>query len=402
MSAARRTKADLIKELHGLDCGFGEDECVLCSKDELCNRLRNILAPDCIPDQVNVMLAQSSEKHMDMDSPNPWLSPGMVRFWDHPRCSIEQKLDGVRAKLHFYRDAEGSPVCRMDGRNRSTKTYACSEFTLSLPHICKWRDWHEDLFRGTIIDGELLMPAESIWTGKVQTDSVRYSSIVVTNAGTEVALQVQAENGNCLFFPFDVIKYQGHWCITKPLYARAGRLEHFLTNNKHPDLRPVPGVGAEADKEAKISYYLSTVLNGGEGVIIKCLDAPYEFGKRRSCWLKVKRFETAYCYVTDYKPGEHGFEGMIGALEGAVIKDGEPVDFCAVSGFTLVERQTMTDKTPGATGMLKAKYYGRVMQVRYQDKSKTGRAMHARFIKWCPEKTQEDCKVVSPKSETAT
>ena len=404
MSIARRTKAQLVDELVKLTGVVGGGKVYYqLGKEQLCDELRKILAPGCIPNQVNVMLAASSEKYMDMDAGDPWFSSKLVaKFWDNPAVQVEQKLDGVRAKLHFYRDGSGptSWCVRMDGRNRSTKTYAFSEFTESLPHFTGSFVWHQQLFDGTIIDGELLMPQESIWTGKVQTDSVRYSSIVVTNAGVKVALRVQVENGNCLFFPFDVIQYCGHWCHDKALNGRQNRLAHFLNNNPHPDMRVVPGVEASADRDAKVAFYLSIVMAGGEGVILKDVNAKYEFGKRRECWLKVKKFETVDCFVTDSRPGEHGFEGMVGALEGSVYMpaaagETRTVEICAVSGFTLADRQEMTSKE--RPGKVKDKYFGRVMEVRYQEKSKTGRGMHARFVRWRPDKSASDCLLTQDK-----
>ena len=406
MSIARRTKAQLIDELmQATSLHSGPSRICLeeFSKERLCDELRNRLAPDCIPNQIKVMLAASSEKYMNMDSDNPWLTTGLCTFWDDPNVAVEQKLDGVRAKLHFYRNGPCYMV-RMDGRNRSTKTYAYSEFTNSLPQFCSCEyqilqqkfKWAEELFKGTIIDGELLMPQESIWTGKVQTDSVRYSSIVVANAGAKVALQVQADYGNCLFYPFDVIQYCGHWCCASPQHGRQHRLRHFMENNPHPDLRVVPGIEANAIRDAKVAFYLSIVYKGGEGVILKDVNAIYERGKRRECWLKVKKFETIDCFVIDSRPGEHGFEGLVGALEGAVYDGDRAVGICAVSGFTLVDRQAMTSKE--RPGKVKDEYFGRVMEVRYQEKSKTGRGMHARFVRWRPDKSASDCLLTQDKA----
>lgn len=394
MAIARRTKADLIAEIKLHYPKYVEDDAALqvMSKKELSVILAARLAPSDSLQQIEVMLAASSEGYMDMEAQYPWYSGSMQSIWAYKATRVEQKMNGVRAKLHFTR-VKGQPVVRLDGRNQSTKTFIFNEFTTNLPHFPLWPHWQSDLFAegsdgiGTILDGELLMPVESLWSGKTQTASELYSSLVVINAGPDVAIAVQRANGWCRFHIFDVLMYRGEWQIYKPLINRLILLEQIKQANPHPAFDEVPFVDHDSPVEAKIKFYLAIVGAGGEGVILKDVNARYETGKRRESWLKVKKFTTIDCFVTGYRPGESGFEGMVGAVECAVLKGGVEFGICAVSGFTLEERRTMTEDD----GSLIRGYYDKVMEIRFQEESKTGRGMHARFVRWRPDKNKSDC-----------
>lgn len=394
MAIARRTKADLIAEIKLHYPKYVEDDAALqvMSKKQLSVILAARLAPSDSLQQIEVMLAAPSEEYMDMSAQYPWYSGQMLPIWGCQATRVEQKMNGIRAKLHFTR-VKGQPVVRLDGRNQSTKTFTFHEFTTNLPQFPLWPHWQKELFAegsdgiGTILDGELLMPVESLWSGKTQTDSELYSSLVVVNSSPEVAIAVQRANGWCRFHLFDVLMHRGEWQVYKPLVDRLALLEQIRQANPHPAFDEVPFISHDSSVEAKVKFYLAIVGAGGEGVILKDIHAKYETGKRRESWLKVKKFKVIDCFVTGYRPGESGFEGMVGAVEGAVLKGGEQFGICAVSGFTLEERKSMTAED----GSLTREYYDKVMEIRFQEESKTGRGMHARFVRWRPDKNKSDC-----------
>lgn len=81
---------------------------------------------------------------------------------------IQEKKDGVRALLHVTKDG-----IRITGRTFSEVNFRLSEFQDNLPHLA---DGLEALV-GTILDGELVCPADVVDTGDTITAS-RWNPLV--------------------------------------------------------------------------------------------------------------------------------------------------------------------------------------------------------------------------------
>ena len=60
-------------------------------------------------------------------------------------------------------------------------------------------------------------------------------------------------------------------------------------------------------------FYYAICEKKGEGVIIKLLDRPYDYGSRKN-WIKCKPVKEATFKVIGYEPGEGKYQGMVGAL----------------------------------------------------------------------------------------
>ena len=121
---------------------------------------------------------------------------------------------------------------------------------------------------------------------------------------------------------------------------------------------------------------------GGEGLIIKQLDAPYLSGGR-TAWQKVKRVLTADAVVIGLEPGQGKHAGTVGALIVAQHDaTGALVEVARVAGFTDSFRRAITPALKG-----------RVVEFAYQERTTAGRYRHPRFLRLRVDKAPADCVV---------
>lgn len=338
-------------------------------------------------EQVDPQLASDAKKLFDYSLPKPWMTPAMqVKYWTDDRWSAEEKLDGVRIKLHWTETA-----VRADSRRADTKTRLFSEKTPNFLHLM---NAHIPALAGTVLDTEAIIPVKS---GIMPSGNRFYGclplSTATCNAGPDMAAAIQEKFGPMQFHAFDLLFYRGrdirHW----PFWKRRKMLQEVVTyiinHSRAQSAADWLFVTNMALKEDKLPFYESIIAEGGEGVILKDLDAAYETGKRGKSWQKVKRFQEVDAFVTGYIPGKEGNEGLVGALELSVTinENALPTPVAAVSQVTLEERKAMT----APDGSLKPEYYGRVVTFRGQELSKNGRFRHAIFVTWREDKTKEQC-----------
>lgn len=133
--------------------------------------------------------------------------------------------------------------------------------------------------------------------------------------------QREFDDARLRYVCFDLIHIDGEDLVSRPLSERRARLSQLLANQEDSDritlcrhktyedddngavdedpARPGPKVGAERTvvsakhrssrgRSVLMEYYEAVVAQGGEGVVVKNLKAPYEFGKRSAHWLKIK------------------------------------------------------------------------------------------------------------------
>lgn len=292
----------------------------------------------------------------------------------------EEKLDGVRAKLHL-----GLTSNRIDSRHRSDITYEFVEKTECLPHL---RNLDGSRFAGTILDGELLMPEMLIKIGKTQTDSYLTATTATVNSSPDRALQIQRTVGFCSFFMFDIPFYQGTDIRNEPYALRYKLLEEVFEH-----LRVTASWGRGVYLPVRCTSGLSVfseklIAAGAEGVMLKRLDWPYESGKRSKGMYKLKKQKDIDCFVTGFVPGTGEFSGLVGALLVSIYESGQICEIGAVQPGDLAFRRSIS--MPGS-GELAANMYGKVVEVSYMCKTKNNRRRHAVLKRFRPDKTADDC-----------
>lgn len=285
--------------------------------------------------------------------------------------AAEPKLDGIRVKVHL---TDGG--IRLDTRRRSEVTFNYHEVTNRFPHLnveVPSRYW--DL----VLDGELILPQQSIDTGTTKTFGSLGSTMALVSSSPQRAIELQRRVGLVELHLFDLI-------APRPTLLRKMHLDNIISEIGNKWWHLVHGT------YQKEKLYKHTILHGGEGVVLKYLPSEYQVGKRSPFWLKWKRTTTVDCFVTGYVAGTGKYEGMIGSLiVSAITPDGTTTEIGAVPPGTDQVRNHLSSRT----GELLPQCYGKVVEVEAQEWTKNHRLRHARLIRWRPDKTAKDCVIQS-------
>lgn len=348
--------------------GLVHPETTHYTKDELMDKLakhhrQQVPTQPPLLRQLNVMLARNVK-----DLPEETLAEMCTSV----KWVAEEKLDGVRAKLHL-----GKKGNRIDSRHRSDVTYEYVEKTNCLPHL---RDV-KHVFAGTVLDGELIMPVERIDNGKTKTDSHLTSTTATVNSSPERAVELQELVGRCRYFAFDLLFYCGEDVRWRPYFER-----YDMLGAVHPHLRFV-SLPARCAGLGKVAFYNALVKGGGEGVMLKRLDWPYESGKRSKGMYKWKKSQSCDCFVTGFVPGKGEFSGLVGALVVSVMDKGKEQEVAAVQPGDLTFRREIS--LPD--GSLRDDIYCKVLEVTYLCETKNNRLRHAVLKRWRTDKTMYEC-----------
>ena len=370
-----RTKNDLLIECNK----FQLDVNTTMSKEELMDRLMeyHCAEQDILP-QIDVMLCRDAKEFLDYSLEKPWESQQMKNtFWSDPNWIAENKVDGCRFKMHITPQG-----IRLDSRRRSDKNYAYSEKTANFP---QFSELSVEGLPTCVLDGEIFMPVKAIDTGSVITDSCLNATVAIANSSPERSIPLQEKYGWAGYYCFDIMKGPNNIACT-PFRERA-RVATDIANKLQEMGAPINMTKA-ACGDHKQEFFEQIMEDGGEGVVFKHLDGFYRRGKRPHCQYKLKKFSTVDCFITGYIPGEHGNTGLVGALCVSVIHPTRGgVEIGAVSGFTMELRKQMSCPD----GSLKAEYYNRVVECRYQELTKTHRMRHATLFRWRLDKNLEGC-----------
>lgn len=239
------------------------------------------------------------------------------------RWVAEEKFDGTRALLHITEEG-----ARVFSRRISVQTDWFCENSDSLPQL---RRIQSD--QGyTVLDGELFIPNQP------------FKAVASTmNCKWDKAIQRQLELGFVVLHAFDIIMYRGEDISALPLWERKQCLEAFYRSlspidreyvrlvpyhRGNDDLFHISNTFAETvDKRVfpdlydairtqgtgwipltKRAYYDYVVKNGGEGLILKSLDAPYQ-QKRTRDFTKMKKFLTRDVIIIGFEPPTFEYKG---------------------------------------------------------------------------------------------
>ena len=232
----------------------------------------------------------------------------------------------------------------------------------------------------------------------------------ITGSLPERAREVQEREGFLRFKAFDALAYNGADITAEPYCARDSCLCVAVDAGFHINYAPVEW------GERKRHLYVTVIANGGEGIILKNLDAPYYQGERHKSWVKVKKkktfdvvclgFEIAKDMTIkkgDTEPTPSRIYGKVGAIVYGQYVLEEPrktasfeyaldlrtdskvalKELGTTSGFSDTLREDMTNNP--------SVYIGRVLECEAQEQFVTGALRHPRFLRWRDDKRAEDC-----------
>ena len=287
------------------------------------------------------------------------------------RFAAGEKKNGIRGILHIR--PEGN---RFTSRNRCANTYLLNELTDNVPHL-KGLDLRE--FEGSIFDGELYLPSEFVKLDAF-TNALEATTALL-HCSPEKAREYQESTGQRIYHHiFDVLRANGQDLTSLPFRERLRYLNEFQGFVKSS------GYGEHIRFEElvfheKEEYFRKIIEAGGEGIVLKDLDAPYFPGARSQSWLKLKRSDTVDAIIIGYDRGkEWDRKVLIGSVElGVFDENGDLRSIGRVSSLSLRKRIEMTVVIEGIP-TLKKEYLGTVVECRFQELNKNLRGRHLHIL----------------------
>ncbi len=210
-----------------------------------------------------------------------------------------------------------------------------------LPHIStELEDWIDD---GVAFDGELYVHGEALQT---------INSWVPT-----LGQSPKPETPRVQYHVYDMPYYENERKL--PWHLRRDYLEDIFGLEDPKIIHPVlwHSVNNEAEAMAAMETYL---IAGYEGAILRNQDGIYEWGHRSADVMKLKKFTDEEFEVVGYKDGVGKHKGIICFI--CENNDGTNNTFDAVPRGTMEERAEMFKNGDS--------YIGRLLTVKYQDRSK--------------------------------
>jgi len=287
------------------------------------------------------------------------------------RFACGEKKNGIRGILHIR--PEGN--C-FTSRNRCSDTYLLNELTNNVPHLCSL-----DLgqWKGSIFDGELYLPDSFVKLDSMANALEATSALL--HCSPEKAKEFQETTGNKIHYHiFDVLKAEGKDLRPLSFKHRLQYLNEFksyinsLKRNQFIEFEDL----IFKDKE---QYFKEVIKAGGEGIVLKDLEALYFPGARSQSWLKLKRSDTVDAIIIGYDRGkEWDKKGLIGSIELGVFDEcGDLRSIGRVSSLSLQKRIDLTEVVEGIP-TLKKEYLGTVVECRFQELNKNLRGRHLQIL----------------------
>jgi DNA ligase-1 len=162
---------------------------------------------------------------------------------------------------------------------------------------------------------------------------------------------------------------------TQSQISRTTRLALMLNKYPNPKLLPAESRIVYTYEEA-LEFYNEVVGAGGEGIMLKDMEAPYAF-KRSYAWLKLKPIRDIDLMITGVFEGEGKYTGMLGG----VIVDYNGKSVRVGSGFTDGDRVSFW-RFPGWSPSDIGDYLlGKTAEVRFTEETPDGSLLFPRFVR---------------------
>jgi len=320
-------------------------------------------------------------------------------MWESDHWVAQEKLNGCRAILHFI---PGKGVFAHT-RTTSVKTFRYQEFTESLL-FANFKDCPVEFVIDTEVIVEKSIDTREYTKGKGEiTQTSLHSTVCILHLDPAEGRLLQTEqNAPLKFEVFDILK-MGTKDLKMTLLAdrltdleifktwvQASRLTHYF---KFP-----PVIRTE-----KRAFFNKIVSEGGEGIVLKNLNSPYEdsSSRKRKGWVKVKKKLEMDAFVTGFTRGEEGtaWRNMIGAIKFSVVKEtGGLHEIAICSSMTQEDRENFTVYNAEYDSVdLNPDVYKRVAEISGQEITpRNFKIAHARIERWrvgIDQKEWDECKV---------
>ncbi|MDP1675319.1 MAG: RNA ligase family protein [Bacteroidota bacterium] len=268
------------------------------------------------------------------------------------------KVDGMRSIV--YITPEGLRIfSRSAGVADPTRPL---EKTSSLPHLAALK--FPELV-GTILDAEILIPG---------LDCAELS-------GTVHRKELNGDNTKVKLFVFDCLQISGKKITDKSLRYRMSELlqiSHKL-QSEHIIILPYSTTPFQKRK-----LYDKVISSGGEGIMLKRLDAPYIEGARpANTWFKAKKSATYDCVVMGFSKGLGKYNKQIGAVIFGQYTEGKLIELGQASGMSDAIRKDMSINPK--------KYLGKVAVIKGMERLKSGAIRHPQFVEMRIDKHPLQC-----------
>lgn len=270
--------------------------------------------------------------------------------------AFEEKMDGMRGLAVFDTDEQGNPRLALWNRHGENKGRLAAQ-TVLREELEAMGQAIPKLYEGTVLDGELI------------ADSWNATMHLAAMSG------VHDGDGRLNFIVFDLVYVMGKSLKDQPWTTRRSLLEKVLA----PFTTDTSMLMLSKLLPPEKSELQRIWDNGGEGVIIKRKDAPYEPGGRHY-WQKLKLIETAEAVITGYTPGQGKYLDTIGAVELSQYVNGKLQKVTQVSGMTDEVRRSLTSADIGQ--VIEFEHYGKTVNTSYR---------HPQWKRFRPDKVAEDC-----------
>jgi ATP-dependent DNA ligase len=280
------------------------------------------------------------------------------RLLDDSAFVAQEKLDGMRAIVHVTKYG-----LRIFSRSAGVADPARPlEKTSALSHLAAIK---MPGLNGSILDSEILLPGE---------DSATLSGTVHRKNGN-------GQNHPVKIFVFDILRYRCSDLMSKVYDDRLTILDEVKLQLSSPYISVLPVADTSKSKRA---LYNSVLKSGGEGILLKRLDAFYFPAARPSNnWYKAKRSSTFDCIVIGFTKGKGKYNTRIGAVRFGQYHNGKLVELGQASGMIDEIRDDMSANP--------SSWIGKVIAIKGMERLKSGAIRHPQYAGIRFDKKPEDC-----------
>lgn len=212
---------------------------------------------------------------------------------------FDEKLNGYRCCINKFGENKLSAFGRTNSNGE--KSY----YTEKIPEILKCIN--TIIPEGTIIDGEICYFNNGIEDrGKVTS---------ICNTKDRIKQRRIRNKYPPVFVAFDILKWRNNNIINEELIKRKNLLN--LVNKRCSDLcfDNIKSSNYATDIIGKEELIQDIFNKNREGVMAKKIDSKYNInGNRNNDWIKLKKWNTSDCIITDFEYSINQFAGLMGAL----------------------------------------------------------------------------------------